>query len=247
MRIHFFTTNTQKVIVLMLLWYLYFQALILLFNVFGTISTSILLFYLIDNCQIVQNHTYHNPNFYHLPPQALNHCLGLAKWKKSHFVRIKDRLKKEQQTLGTGQTFTLIKHFFSPQTLFSNIFYSSNQLLLEILALFSNLVSFFQEVLSGLLHRGSQNMSLLGAPFLLARRSFIARVHKCRYLWAGKTSFCQFSTIPPLFIGTPNSVLSVPWRRCSGHMFWTDKVGSIKSSSTSLKRRFSFQPLLNLG
>lgn len=87
-----------------------------------------------------------------------------------------------------------VKHFV-PHTLFAYILYSSNQFFLEILALLSNLISFFQKVLSGLLYWSSQNVSLLRAPFLFARWSFIACVNKRCYLWERKPSFFSIWTI----------------------------------------------------
>lgn len=67
-------------------------------------------------------------------------------------------------------------------TLLTNIFHSSNELLLKVLAVFGDLLTLFQKVLSCLLNRHCQNMSLLGASLLLTGWPFVAGVDQGSHL-----------------------------------------------------------------
>lgn len=63
-------------------------------------------------------------------------------------------------------------------TLLTDILHSSNELLLQVLAVFGNLLTLLQKVLGSLLHGHCQDMSFLGATLLLTRRPFVAGVHQ---------------------------------------------------------------------
>lgn len=71
-------------------------------------------------------------------------------------------------------------------TLLADIFHSSSQLILKELTFLCNFFSFLQEVLGSSLHRCRQNMSLLGASFLLVRWAFVAGVYQSGDLWQGR-------------------------------------------------------------
>lgn len=76
----------------------------------------------------------------------------------------------------------LFIHAWSMFTLLSNIFHSSNELLLKVLAVFGYLLALFQEVLRRLFDRHGQDMGLLRSPFLLSGGSFVARVDQSSHL-----------------------------------------------------------------
>lgn len=71
---------------------------------------------------------------------------------------------------------------FNTLTLLTNIFHSSNELLLEVLAVFGDLLTLLQKVLGRLLNRHCQNMGLLGTSLLLTGWPFVAGVHQGGHL-----------------------------------------------------------------
>lgn len=84
---------------------------------------------------------------------------------------------------------------FNKFTLLANILHSSNELLLEVLAVFGNLLPLFQKVLGSLFHRYCQDMGLLGAPLLLTGWPFVAGVHQGSHLRRRKGNYSWLSTI----------------------------------------------------
>lgn len=87
------------------------------------------------------------------------------------------------------RTQTLLLYTVSPShelTLLTDILHSSDELLLQVLAVFGDLLTLLQKVLSGLLDRHCQDVGLLGAPFLLTGRSFVASVHQGGHLYNRK-------------------------------------------------------------
>lgn len=82
-----------------------------------------------------------------------------------------------RSTFIQARNLTMWPHIFQ-HTLLADIFHCSSQLIFKKLTFLCNLLSFFEEVLSGGLHRSSQNMSLLGAPLLLVRWPFAAGIYQ---------------------------------------------------------------------
>lgn len=71
---------------------------------------------------------------------------------------------------------------FNMLTLLTDIIDSRNKFLFEILAVFGNLFSLLQEVLSSLLNWDCQNMSFLGAALFLTGWAFVACVYQSSHL-----------------------------------------------------------------
>lgn len=67
-------------------------------------------------------------------------------------------------------------------TLLPNILHSSNELFLQILAVFSDLFPFVKEVVGSLLNRHCQDMSLLRSPLFLTGWSLVAGIHQSGHL-----------------------------------------------------------------
>lgn len=67
-------------------------------------------------------------------------------------------------------------------TLLTHVLHGSYQLLFQVLAVFGNLLTLLQKVLSGLLHGHCQDVSLLGAALLLTGRPFVAGVDQGGHL-----------------------------------------------------------------
>lgn len=89
-------------------------------------------------------------------------------------------------------------------TLLTNIFHSSNELFLKVLAVFGYLLALFQEVLRSLFDRHSQDMGLLRSAFLLSRGPFVARVDQSSHLGHRTQQFSQCAIyskpgVPKLF------------------------------------------------
>lgn len=77
-----------------------------------------------------------------------------------------------------GPTHSVCMKLSFHYTLLADILHSSSQLILQELTFFCNLFSFLQKVLGSGLHRGCQNVGLLGAPFFLVGWSFVAGVYQ---------------------------------------------------------------------
>lgn len=90
-----------------------------------------------------------------------------------------------RSTSHTSGKHTHYCNMYFQYTLLADVFHSSSQLILKELTFLCNLFSFLQEVLGGSLHRRRQNMSLLGASFLLVRWAFVAGVDQSGDLWQG--------------------------------------------------------------
>lgn len=81
-----------------------------------------------------------------------------------------------------AQALHLHKNIQRALTLLTNILHSRNELLLEVVAVFGDLLTLFQKVLGSLLNRHCQDMGLLGAPLLLTGWPFVAGVHQGSHL-----------------------------------------------------------------
>lgn len=87
-------------------------------------------------------------------------------------------MKLHEKEKLTSQVQVLQNKNLIIMTLFADVLHGGGELLFEELALLGDLLSFLQEVLSGALHGGGQDMGLFGAPLLLVGWTFVTGVNQ---------------------------------------------------------------------